>query len=129
MTASRIAATQLAAALEPYRRHVERNGGAVAPLLAELESMARSCVMSGQGGHTFGDLDGSPDAAPVTPRLLTYRDAATVLALSESGVKRLVRNGDLPVVHVGGAARIRLSDIDVYVERLGPRAEEFRHVS
>lgn len=113
------AARQLCNALESYRRRVEADGGAVASPLLFWESMARFCVMSGQDGATFGDLAGQVDAARVSPRLLTYDAAAAALMVSTSKVKRLVKSGALPHVKVDGCARIRLTDLDSYVEQLG----------
>jgi excisionase family DNA binding protein len=53
----------------------------------------------------------SPDDAG-TDRLLTGPDAARLLKVSESMVAKLRRSGDLETVHVGRAARVRLSDVE-----------------
>ena len=45
---------------------------------------------------------------------LNYGQAARALSLSVSGVKKLVRNGRLPVVHFGKSARIRVADLIEY---------------
>lgn len=50
--------------------------------------------------------------------LLTRREAAAWLGVSEDLVDALVRRGELPAVRVGRRAiRIRASDLDAYVER------------
>ncbi len=108
-------ARHLASALHAHRVRVERDGGAVPATLHMLERLARSRVNPGQAGSTFDQPGTAPHDESVTARLLTYRAAADALAVSESTVKRLVAAGALPVVHVGGAARIRVEDLDAFV--------------
>jgi excisionase family DNA binding protein len=113
-----VAALHLETALRNHRAKVERNGGAVPDQVRFLEALARFRVSAGQDGSPFGDPADAPDDAGVTPRLLTYRQAADALAISESSVKRLVSSGELTAVHIGGAARVRLADLDAYVAGL-----------
>jgi excisionase family DNA binding protein len=47
-----------------------------------------------------------------TERLLTDQDAARLLKVSTSMVAKLRRGGDLETVHLGRAARVRLSDVE-----------------
>lgn len=62
----------------------------------------------------------STDALPAP--LLTYDDAAEVLHVSLSTLKRLVRAGDLPVVRLRGCARLRPEDVARFIdERTGVR--------
>lgn len=118
-----ITAGQLELALRTYRERVERNGGSVTTVVRGLESMALFCVTRGQGVSSFDADRVTLNPAPVTARLLTYKATAEVLACSESTVKRLVASQDLPVVHIGNAARIRVCDLDEYVARLGQTLE------
>ncbi|WP_013629625.1 helix-turn-helix domain-containing protein [Rubinisphaera brasiliensis] len=50
-------------------------------------------------------------------QMLTYKDAASYLALSERTVWRLVKSGELKAAKVGGAVRIDPADLRDYVER------------
>ncbi len=113
------AARHLAQALTRHRLRVERDGGAVPESVLVLERLARFRVTAGQDGSEISGSAPSVDDHGVTPRLLTYRQAADALVCSESTVKRLVAAGELPCVHIGGAVRVRVSDLDRYVAGLG----------
>lgn len=116
-------ARHLEIALHTHRARVERDGGAVPDALCLIERLARFRVTGGQGGSGFGVPAARLDAQGMTPQLLTYRQAADVLASSESTVKRLISRGDLPAVRIGGAARVRVADLDAYVAGLGTRID------
>lgn len=47
-------------------------------------------------------------------RLLKVRDAAKTYACSPDTIRKLIRAGDLPAVHVGASLRIRESDLEAY---------------
>jgi excisionase family DNA binding protein len=53
--------------------------------------------------------------------LLDYRHAGEWLDLSDRTVRRLVHDGELPAVKIGGATRIRRVDLEAYVENLGTK--------
>jgi excisionase family DNA binding protein len=63
-------------------------------------------------------------------KLMTLRDVAVALRVSEKTVRRLVKRGDLPGFKVGGRGlvRIKQEDLDVYLEgqrvRLGRQVDE-----
>jgi excisionase family DNA binding protein len=61
-------------------------------------------------------------------RMLTIKEAGKLLSLSESTIWRLSREGKLPLVHIGRATRVRLSDLDVYVASLETPRPVFRMV-
>lgn len=89
-----------------------------------LERIARfRGVTRGQSGASCDVCDPARDDQGVTQRVLTYRQAADALACSESTIKRLVATGQLKSVHVLGAARIRLEDLDAYLTGLGSMSE------
>ena len=69
------------------------------------------------GPSSAGDGE-NPEDGQVTPLLVRFERAAEALDCSPSTVKRLVRAGTLPAVHVGGASRIRVDDLREFVERL-----------
>jgi excisionase family DNA binding protein len=57
------------------------------------------------------------------PQLLTRRDAAKLLALSESKLEKLTAAGELPVVRIGRAVRYDLVDLRGWIaERKTPAA-------
>jgi excisionase family DNA binding protein len=51
------------------------------------------------------------DPVPLPDRLIDDSAAALLLSVSRSKVEKLRRSGDLETVHVGRAARVRLSDV------------------
>jgi excisionase family DNA binding protein len=51
--------------------------------------------------------------------LITKSDAAEQLGVSLRTVERLIAAGRLPLVHVEGAARVRVADLGAYVQSLG----------
>lgn len=50
--------------------------------------------------------------------LMTYADAAARLAISERSLDRLIAAGHLGTVSVGGAVRVRASDLAAYIATL-----------
>jgi len=66
--------------------------------------------------------------ASAVPRLLlvTKSDAADQLGISLRTIEGPISSGQLPLVHVEGAARVRVSDLEAFVQRLeadaGPRS-------
>jgi len=56
--------------------------------------------------------------------LLTYRDAAKILNVSQNTVETLSRvRKQIPIVRVGNSPRIRLTDLLAYIDRSTERAE------
>lgn len=109
-------ATYIVAALRAHRLRVERNGGAVPRLAVDLE--AAFSARHGQERPTFGDSVGPGDSDRVSPLLLDYDAAGSALSLSERTIRRLVREGRLPAVKVGGSMRIKTVDLDAFVAGL-----------
>ena len=59
------------------------------------------------------------DPAIVSGRLLlTKSEAAEQLGVSVRTIERLISAGRLPLVHVEGAARVRVADLGAYVQSL-----------
>ncbi len=54
--------------------------------------------------------------------LLTYREAAARLAISERHLKRLIKGGHLRRVHLGSAARVHVTDLTAYTDNLREEA-------
>ena len=58
------------------------------------------------------------ETRPTYPtRLLTPKEAAGFLAISTRTLSRIVKQGDLPVVRVGGSNRFTMPDLEVYIGR------------
>jgi excisionase family DNA binding protein len=59
------------------------------------------------------------------PKLaLTMVELAQALGVDRATVYRLLKDGtlDIPVLHIGGSARVRLVDVEAYLERLASDA-------
>jgi excisionase family DNA binding protein len=111
-------AGHLALAIGQHRQWADRAGLQLPAGLPEFERHLTSRATQGQRGTPLEDLWRVRDGDQVTRRLLTYDDAARALACSLRTVKRLVAKGQLTAVHLAGAARIRVTDLDAYVDGL-----------
>lgn len=54
--------------------------------------------------------------SPDDKRLLTLDEVCDRLQVSEATARRLVRDGDLKVVRIGRAVRVRPEDLDEFIE-------------
>jgi excisionase family DNA binding protein len=111
-------AGHIALALGQHRRWAARTGLQLPAGLSEFERHLTRRATQGQRGTPLEDLWAVRDGAHVTARLLAYEDAAAALSVSERTVKRLVARGQLRAVRVAGTARIRVCDLDAYVDHL-----------
>jgi len=50
-------------------------------------------------------------------QLCSLKEAATVLKISVRGVYRKFELGELPCVKIGGLNRVRLADLEAYIQR------------
>jgi excisionase family DNA binding protein len=70
------------------------------------------------------------DRSTVSGRLLlTKSEAAEQLGVSLRTVERLISAGRLPLVHVEGAARVRVTDLGAYVQSLDADSRTTRHMT
>ena len=60
----------------------------------------------------------STDTNSPTPVLLTRDDVALLLSTSDRHVRRLIEDGRLPSVRLGGKVRIHTHQLDEFVEQL-----------
>jgi excisionase family DNA binding protein len=77
--------------------------------------------------HFVGEDMSGPVArnAPTAPKLaLTMVELGQALGLDRATVYRLIKDRtiDIPVFHIGGSARVRLADVEAYLERLAEDA-------
>jgi excisionase family DNA binding protein len=57
--------------------------------------------------------------SPPPPRLLSIRDTAMMLSLSQRTVWKLIAIGELPQpLRIGGARRFRVEDVENYIAKL-----------
>lgn len=111
--------------LAAVRRHVRQCVADGTPVPAGLTALARHLAASGgqaRPGFVSG-VDGAEDSGVDTLLTIPYAEAARRLSVSERSVRRLVADGELTAVPVGGRRLIRTVDLTDYVERLG-RGEE-----
>ena len=113
--------THLALALTRHVRQLRHDGLRVP---ASIDDLALSLTHYVRTRPAATSLDGQRPAAHdggVAGRLLvTKAEAAEQLGVSVRTVERLVAAGRLPLLHIEGAARIRVSDIVAYVDSLAP---------
>lgn len=60
----------------------------------------------------------SDPRSAVAARLVDARTAGQMLGVGRTTLWRLHQRGELPCVHIGGAARWAVADIDDYIARL-----------
>jgi excisionase family DNA binding protein len=69
----------------------------------------------------------SPRVSPVTGRLLSMIDAASLLALKPATLRAWAASGRIEVVHLGRAVRVPSSEVDrLIVEGFVPRRDSER---
>jgi excisionase family DNA binding protein len=69
----------------------------------------------------------------MTRLALNMSELAQALGIDRVTVYRLLKNGtlDIPVIHIGGSARVRAVDVEAYLERLAEdaRLEQSGHLA
>lgn len=64
------------------------------------------------------EMESRPDVKPTTQNLaplLTVKDAARVLAVSEKTIRRMIDAGELPVVRFRRQVRLHAKDLELFV--------------
>ena len=111
----------LALAITRYARQLRKDGLAVPPVIDELGAFLTMYVRTRQGAAGMNGDYGTLQEVPAVRRLLiTKAEAAERLGVSVRTVSRLIAGGKLPLVHVEGAARLRVADLEAYVDALVP---------
>jgi excisionase family DNA binding protein len=94
------------------------------PVPEAVQELADTCTSAARDGLTRSELDPLAElveAFNMTPLLLTYSQAQTALNCSDRHLRRLIDAGQLPAVVIGGAVRIRTTDLQTYVDTLPAR--------
>ena len=109
----------LVVALSRYLRQLRAEGGRVP---AQVEALIAFLTNPARAVPDVTVLDSwrAASSPPAMPRrlLITKSDAAEVLGISLRTIERLISSGRLPLVHVEGAARVRVTDLEAYVQSL-----------
>jgi len=79
---------------------------------------------SGAYSMIINDVVARQRDAPVQKLLLTVPEAGRALAISRSKMYDLLNSGHLPSVHIGRSRRVRVSDIENFVNNGGARYED-----
>jgi excisionase family DNA binding protein len=100
-----------------HKKWLRGIGLPVPPELQEIEQFLKNQVREGQEGSPVDGLLAA--SCTVEPMLLIdVSEAARRLNCSTSTTKRLVKSGDLPSVMLGGLRRVRVVDLNRFVEGL-----------
>ncbi|HEX6757206.1 MAG TPA: helix-turn-helix domain-containing protein [Propionibacteriaceae bacterium] len=109
----------LVIALSRYLRQLRSEGGRVPTQIEDLITLLADRV---RAPHDVPMLHSWPAASGplAVPRrlLITKSEAARQLDVSLRTIERLISAGRLPLVHVEGAARVRVTDLEAYVQGL-----------
>lgn len=109
----------LLVALSRYLRYLRTDHKRVPPQLEELSIFLAGNVRQCQDVPSVDRWKAWSDPSVVHSRLLlTKREAAEQLGVSLRTIERLISSGRLPLVHVEGAARVRVADLEKYVHGL-----------
>ena len=113
--------THLTLAITRYVRQLRKDEIPVPPMIDELAAFLTLYVRTRQAVTVLdGDYGTSQDVPVVRRLLITKAEAADQLGVSVRTVERLISAGRLPLVHVEGAARLRVADLEAYVDALVP---------
>jgi excisionase family DNA binding protein len=111
----------LALAITRYVRQLRKDEIPVPPMIDELAAFLTLYVRTRHAVTGVDRTHGTSQDVPVLRRLLiTKAEAADQLGVSVRTVERLISAGRLPLVHVEGAARLRVADLEAYVDALVP---------
>jgi excisionase family DNA binding protein len=106
-------------ALSRYLRQLREDCARVPTQLEELTGFLIACVRERQDMPMLDRRCHASDSSAVPRRLLiTKSEAAEQLGISLRSIERLISAGRLPLVHVEGAARVRVADLEAYVQGL-----------
>ena len=113
--------THVGLAVTRYVRQLRKDGLPVPPAVEELTALLSMYVKTRQATTGMDHEYRIGQDTPATRRLLiTKQEAAEELGVSVRTVERLISAGKLPLVHVEGAARLRVADLEAYVDALLP---------
>jgi len=110
-------------AIRAHARRFKLNGAIVPDEVWQIEAALTSGVTQGQAGSSSAASVRTEQVSPMTPMCVTYETAADLLSVSVSTLKRRITAGDLRPVHIGGNARIRVSELNALVAQCSDDTE------
>jgi excisionase family DNA binding protein len=114
----------LVIALSRYLRHLRAESARVPPQIEDLTTFLADRVRARRDVLLLDPWRAGFDPSAAPRRLLiTKSDAAEQLGVSLRTIERLISSGRLPLVHVEGAARVRVSDLEAYVQGLAASSD------
>ncbi len=117
----------MAVAMKMLERWSRENGRTLPPDIAALAALAKKYDSVRQEPTDRAGSDELLDDEVVRRKLTHSLDeAADRIGVSKRTVERLVADGTLPSVRIVGARRIRVSDLEAYIESLPTAARSFR---
>jgi excisionase family DNA binding protein len=109
----------LVVALSRYLRQLRADGGRVPVQVEAIIKFLTDPARALQGVTVLDSWRSTSNRSAMPRRLLiTKGDAAEALGVSLRTIERLISAGRLPLVHVEGAARVRVTDLEAYVQNL-----------
>lgn len=113
----------LALAMSRHVRHLRQDALQVPPSVDELAVLLVRCVQTRptatSGDHTWTMESRAVQDDQMAGRLLVSKaEAAELLGVSVRTVERLIAAGQLPLLHIERASRLRVTDIEAYVNSL-----------
>jgi excisionase family DNA binding protein len=103
----------IAIAMRKHRQWAAKQGIRLPAEFPDIERLFTSKATRGQAGTPLDDLWEFRESRVMEPKLMTYDEAAGVLACSTRTVKRLIASGHLnPVKLGGGVSRLRVVDVN-----------------
>jgi excisionase family DNA binding protein len=109
----------LVIALSRYLRQLRADSGRIPTQLEDLTACLAACIRLRRDMPVHDQLRSAFDPSAIPRRLLiTKSEAAEQLGVSLRTIERLISAGQLPLVHVEGAARVRVADLEAYVQGL-----------
>jgi excisionase family DNA binding protein len=109
----------LVVALSRYLRQLRADGGRVPVQVEALITFLTDTARALQDVTVLDSWRSTFNRLAMPRRLLiTKADAAEALGVSLRTIERLISAGRLPLVHVEGAARVRVADLEAYVQGL-----------
>jgi excisionase family DNA binding protein len=114
----------LAQAIHDHRERWRLNGVATPSELTELENYLLNRVRTSQDGSASSEPPFDWRTMDEAVLAVTLAEAGRRIGKSESSVKRLITEGKLPAIQILGSRRIRLRDLEAYLESCGRQDDD-----
>jgi excisionase family DNA binding protein len=105
----------MAQAITVFRGYCRDQGMDLPTGLLEVQRMLLKKVKPGQDGPELDPVSAIGNSAIGPSRLYSIETVADALIVSPRTVRRLITEGALRSIHVGGSVRIRPADFDEYL--------------